>query len=219
MNISDRIIKPRLENVYFIWGRGKTTVAAILAERFGGVIYSTDDSRWPHMCEAHPDEQPYMCRDYEAEYGVSFWELPKEVIAEREEHFLREMTPFIIADLLVMAGKHRIIFCEGDIDYNAVFPIASHAVYLCNRSTDFDWFARPDHADALDAIRCRTDLSETEKQEKIDAAYEAVAQNEGEIPEWVTRHHIPVVVWDDRTTPVDTADAVAEVLGLTALKT
>ena len=62
MNISDRILKQRLENVYFLWGRGKTTIAAILHDRFGAVIYSTDDSRWPHMCEAHPDEQPYMCR-------------------------------------------------------------------------------------------------------------------------------------------------------------
>ena len=56
---------------------------------------------------------------------------------------------------------------------------------------------------------------EAVKQEKIDAAYNAVAQNEGTIPEWVIRHHIPVIVWDDHTTPEETADAVAEVLGLT----
>ncbi len=215
MFIGNHILKQRLRNVYFLWGRGKTTIANILRERYEAIIYSTDDSRWPHMCEAHPDEQPYMCRDYEAEYGVTFWELPKEVIAEREEHFLVEMTPFIIADLLVMTGQHCTVFCEGDIDYEAVAPIASHAVYLCNRSTYLDWFSRPDHADALDAIRRRTDLSDVEKQEKIDAAYNVVAQNEGTIPEWVIRHHIPVIVWDDHTTPEETADVVAEVLGLT----
>ncbi len=211
MNISDNILKRRLENVCFLWGRGKTTVATLLRERLGdaAVIYSTDDSRWPHMCEAYPDEQPYMCRDYEAEYGVSFWELPKDVIAEREEHFLAEMTPFIIADLLTMAGKHKIIICEGDIDYGATAPIASHAVYLCNRSTGFDWFDRPDHADALDAIKNRTDLTDAEKQEKIDAAYAAVACDEETVPDWVTRNGIPVVVWDDTTTPEQTADEVA----------
>ncbi len=213
MNISDRIIKRRLENVYFLWGRGKTTIANLLCKRFGdtAVIYSTDDSRWPHMCEADPAEQPYMCRDYEAEYGVSFWELPKEIIAEREAHFLVEMTPFIVADLLMMAGKHKIILCEGDIDYDAVAPIASHAVYLCNRSTGFDWFERPDHADALNEIRCRTDLSDAEKQEKIEAAYAAVAGGEGIIPNWVKKHNIPVVIWDDTTTPEQTVDEVAGV--------
>jgi len=214
MNISDRILKHRLENVYFLWGRGKTTIAAILRARFGAVIYSTDDSRWPHMCQAHPEEQPYMCRDYEAEYGVTFWELPKAVIAEREAHFLCEMTPFIVADLLTMAGKHPIVICEGDIDYEAAAPIASHAVYLCNRSSGFDWFNRPDHADALDAIRRRTDLTDVEKQAKIDAAYEAVNTDEGRIPAWVRQHGIDVVIWDDHTAPDETADAVAVVFGL-----
>ena len=216
MFIANRILKQRLQNVYFLWGRGKTTIAALLLKHLGdsAVIYSTDDSRWPHMCEADPSEQPYMCRDYEAEYGVSFWELPKEVIAEREEHFKQEMTPFITADLLTMAGKHDVILCEGDIDYEAVAPIASHAVYLCNRSSSFDWFNRPDHAEALDAIRRRTDLSDDEKQEKIDAAYAAVAQNEGEIPTWVEHLGIPVVIWDAQTAPEQTAEAVARLFGL-----
>ena len=216
MNISDGIIKRRLENVYFLWGRGKTTVANILREKLGdsSFIYSTDESRWPHMCEATPSEQPYMCRDYEAEYGVSFWELPKEVIAEREEHFLREMTPFIIADLLTLKEKYKYIICEGDIDYEAVVPIASHMVYLCNQSSFFDWFNRPDHSDALDVIRNRTDLTDAQKQEKIDAAYDAVAQSEGNIPEWVSRLGIPVVIWDDQTSPENTAEEVAAVFGL-----
>ena len=82
MFIANRILKQRLQNVYFLWGRGKTTIAALL------------------------------------------------------------------------------------LDYEAVAPIASHAVYLCNRSSSFDWFNRPDHAEALDAIRRRTDLSDDEKQEK-----------------------------------------------------
>ena len=216
MVIANRILKQRLRNIYFLWGRGKTTVARLLCERLShsAVTYSTDDSRWPHMCEADPAEQPYMCRDYEAEYGVSFWELPKEVIAEREEHFLCEMTPFIIADLLTMTEKHRYIICEGDIDYEAVFPIASHMVYLCNQSSFFDWFNRPDHSDALDVIRNRTDLTDAQKQEKIDAAYDAVAQSEGNIPEWVSRLGIPVVIWDDQTSPENTAEEVAAVFGL-----
>jgi len=47
MYIADHILKRRLENVYFLWGRGKTTIASHLSSHFGGMIYSTDDSRWP----------------------------------------------------------------------------------------------------------------------------------------------------------------------------
>lgn len=48
----------------------------------------------------------------------------------------------IIADLLALSSQHKVIICEGDIDYKAVIPVASHAIYLCNHGTKFDWFAR-----------------------------------------------------------------------------
>ncbi len=35
MNIADNIIRNRLENVYFLWGRGKTTIANQLHEKKG----------------------------------------------------------------------------------------------------------------------------------------------------------------------------------------
>lgn len=63
--IADNIIKNRLKNVYFIWGRGKTTIATKLQEKYGYYVYSTDDSRYPHVMEAESDNQPYMCRDFE----------------------------------------------------------------------------------------------------------------------------------------------------------
>lgn len=44
MNIANNIIRNRLKNVYFIWGRGKTTIAKMLREKYGFYIYSTDDS-------------------------------------------------------------------------------------------------------------------------------------------------------------------------------
>lgn len=91
MHIADSIIKNKLKNVYFIWGRGKTTIANELHRKYGFYIYSTDDSRDRLMDQANPKDQPYMCRDFESEYGVkSFWELPAEVISEREKHFVFE---------------------------------------------------------------------------------------------------------------------------------
>ena len=92
MYIPDNIIRKRIENVYFIWGRGKTTIAKKLHEKHGFYIYSTDDSRASHVKAADANNQPYMCRDIRGimkEYGVKdFWALPKEVIQEREDHFV-----------------------------------------------------------------------------------------------------------------------------------
>ncbi|MBE6665721.1 MAG: hypothetical protein E7603_05825 [Ruminococcaceae bacterium] len=108
MNIADSIIKNKLKNVYFIWGRGKTTIANRLKEEYGFYIYSTDESRDRQMKLANPIDQPYMCRDFQKEYGVkSFWELSKEVIEEREKHFVAEMTPMMVAELIQLSAWHK----------------------------------------------------------------------------------------------------------------
>lgn len=209
MNITDQVIREKLSNVYFIWGRGKTTIARALQAKHGFYLYSTDDSREWHMTKAAPEHQPYMCRDYVKEYGVKrFWALPREVIADRERHFLAELTSMIISDLVILAAQHRVVLCEGDIDYEMVIPVASHMVHLCNAGTAFDWFERPDHRDVLDVIRCRTDLSEQEKDVITRNAYQSVAQAEGQVPDWVTEHLVKNIVWDDRTSVEQT---VAEV--------
>jgi len=214
MNIGDSIIKNKLKNVYFIWGRGKTTIANRLKEKYGFYIYSTDESRDRQIKLADPIEQPYMCRDFQKEYSVkSFWELPKEVIEEREKHFVAEMTPMMVAELIQLSALHEVIICEGDIDYCAIVPIATHTVYLCNQSTSFDWFKRSDHEDVCDVIYRRIDLSEEEKQLVIQNAYESVAANEGVIPDWVVDLGIKNIVWNDNTSIDTTALEVATYFG------
>lgn len=65
MTIADNVIKNKLKNVYFIWGRGKTTIANELHNQYGFFIYSTDDSRNRLIRLASPEYQPWMCRDIE----------------------------------------------------------------------------------------------------------------------------------------------------------
>lgn len=214
MIIADSIIKNKLKNVYFVWGRGKTTIANRLKEKYGFFIYSTDESRDRQMKLANPVDQPYMCRDFQKEYGVkSFWELPKDVIADREKHFVEEMTPMMMAELIQLSALHKVIICEGDIDYRAIAPIATHAIHLCNQSTSFDWFNRPDHEDIRSTVLDRTDLSEEEKQLVIKNAYESVAVNEGTLPDWVVELGIKNIVWNDHTSIDTTATEVAEYFG------
>lgn len=216
MNIADSIIKNKLKNVYFIWGSGKTTIANRLSEKYGFYVYSTDESRNRQMKSANPVDQPYMCRDFEKEYGVkSFWELPKEVIAEREVHFVAEMTPMMVAELIQLSSLHKVIICEGDIDYSAIAPVATNAVHLCNQSTSFDWFNRPDHENIRDTVAGRTDLSDEEKRQIIEHAYECVTPAESNIPDWVTELGIKNIIWNNHTSIDTTANEVAEYFGFT----
>lgn len=214
MNIADSIIKNKLKDVYFIWGSGKTTIANRLNEKYDFYVYSTDESRNRQMKSANPVDQPYMCRDFEKEYGVkSFWELPKEVIAERETHFVAEMTPMMVAELIQLSSLHKVIICEGDIDYCAIAPVATNMVHLCNQSTSFDWFDRPDHENIRDTVARRTDLSDEEKQRVIEKAYECVTPAELSAPDWVTELGIKNIIWNDHTSIDTTAAEVAEYFG------
>ncbi|HAS37541.1 MAG TPA: hypothetical protein DCS04_02860 [Ruminococcaceae bacterium] len=216
MNIADSIIKNKLKNVYFIWGSGKTTIANRLNEKYGFYVYSTDESRNRQTKIANPVDQPYMCRDFEKEYGVkSFWELPKDVIAERETHFVAEMTPMIVAELIQLSSLHKVIICEGDIDYYAIAPVAAHMVHLCNQSASFDWFDRPDHENIRDTVAKRTDLSDEEKQRVIERAYECVTPAELSAPGWVAELGIKNIIWNDHTSIDTTAVEVAEYFGFT----
>ena len=214
MDIADNIIGNKLKNVYFIWGRGKTTVSNILQNKYGCYIFSTDKARDRNMAYARPEYQPVMCRDFVKEYGVnSFWELPKEVISYREEHFLQEVTPMIVADLIAISSQYETVICEGDIDYTAIIPIAEHFVYLNNRGTKFDWFDRPDHESIVDITNKRTDLTDEEKAAVISNAYDAVSGNEGVVPDWVSENDVKVISWDDSVTAEETAAETAEYFG------
>ncbi|MBQ8215982.1 MAG: hypothetical protein IJZ33_06945 [Clostridia bacterium] len=204
----------KFANVYFLWGRGKTTIANILRKRFDVYIYSTDEARDRLFLTATPEKQPYMCRDYLSEYGVSsFWELPGEVIADREVHFLEEVTPMMIRELIALSDEHDTVICEGDIDYKQIVKLFDNTVYLQNCGTKFDWFNRYDHND-LDYIRSRTDIDEAQKQTLIDQAYAVVSADEGKLPDFVVENHIKVIAWNDNTTPEETATEVESYFNL-----
>jgi len=215
MLIADNILRDRLKNVYFIWGSGKTTAANKLHEKYGFYIYSTDAGRDINFRKADPLYQPYMCRDYVKEYNVrSFWELPSDVIADRELHFLNEVTPMLIADLLVLAAHNNIVICEGDIDYKSILPLTNNIVYLLNIGQKYDWFNRPDHSDALESINKRNDLNFNDKQEIINKAYETASSWDNSLPNWVIEHGIKYIKWDNNTDPIKTADEIVHYFGL-----
>lgn len=220
MNIADNIIKQKLKNEYFIWGRGKTTIANELSKSFSCYIYDVDKNRYHHWKNtADPQYQPYMCRDFDREYGVKdFWELPPEVIHERETNWLHEFTPMAVIDLMLLSQSHDVILCEGDVDCVSIIPIASHIVYLSNQGTKFDWFNRPDHNNALDSIKNRMDITDKDKDEIILNARNSVGTNEDKIPDWVILNDIKCVIWNDKSSVEQTSAHVADYFGFKKMR-
>lgn len=139
--------------------------------------------------------------------------MPNEIISERECHFVAEMTPMIIVELMILASKYEVVICEGDIDYATVAPVAEHCIHLNNRGTRFDWFSRPDHENIIDNVNKRDDLSNDEKKALVDKAYSAVSSNETVVPDWVIENNIKHIVWNDNISKEETAREVAEYFG------
>jgi hypothetical protein len=212
MNIPDNVLKEKLKNIYFIWGRGKTTIANELNRRHNVYVYSTDEARDRLFASADPQYQPWFRRDLVKELGLKdFWQIPKERMAELENHILEELTPFIIAELLVLSSQHDVIICEGDIDEATIIDLTSRAVRLINQGTQFDWFNRPDHVSRLDRIRNRADLSDAEKEAIIEQAYDTISsmevtkcKNDGAIE----------IVWNDTIAVEVTTNMVEKAFGL-----
>lgn len=128
-----------------------------------------------------------------------FWELPAEVVADREKHFIEEVTLMIIVDLIELSAKQDVIICEGDIDYAAVAAVAANMVFLQNCGAKFDWFNRPDHENIFETVGKRSDLSDDEKAAVIKNAYNIVSGDGSILPEWVKRLNIKCIAWDDNT--------------------
>lgn len=166
MIFSNGVIKRALENVYFIWGSGKTTAANALAERHGFFVYHTDESRSRHFHNADPNDQPAMCRDV-----PDFWALEPEDALAWEGAVVKEMTPMIVAELIGLAAQHKGVICEGDIDIDQIAPVAANAVTISNHGAEYDFFSRPEQAHMLEEIKSRTDIDESEKQRRIENAY------------------------------------------------
>ena len=208
MNIPDNIIKKKLENVYFIWGSGKTTTANALAEKHGFYVYHTDDSRSWHCKNAQPEFQPAMCRDV-----PDFWALEKDDALQWESDIVREMTPMIIADLIGLAAQHKGVICEGDIDIDGIMPVVTNAVTISNHGKDYDFFDRPEQKHMLDDIKNRTEITEEEKQKLIDNAYHILSNDSTDkfsIPRETELYGVKQIIRDNTTNIEQVAEMIEE---------
>ena len=205
MFIADNILKQRLQNVYFIWGSGKTTIANALQKKYDCFVYHTDYERARHSRSADPAFQPALCRDV-----PDYWALDPEDAKQWEKDIVREFTPMVVSDLLALAPQHKCIICEGDIDIDQIVPIATHAVTISNYGNAYDFFARPDQQGMLDGILNRADLSDSEKAERVKNAYDIVGNNTTpEIPYETQKYGIKQIIRYESSTIEETTNLIA----------
>lgn len=168
MNIPENILSLKLNNVYFIIGgscSGKTTSAKYLSEKFGMYHYSTDNMRNTYYERASIEYQPTMCRKIN-----EFYDLSVDEALEYEANVIKEVTPMIVTDLIELTGKYDKIICEGVYAILITSLISfNKKIYL--KTTDEiiqnDFFYRPLQSQILESIRNRTDITESEKEDRI----------------------------------------------------
>lgn len=196
-------MRAKLSKVCFILGSGKTTAANALQRLYGGVIYHTDE-RERYVNAAVPEYQPALCREVE-----DYFALEVEDARSWERAIVREMTPMIIADL-IETRSDGFIWCEGDIDIEAVSRVATHAVYIVSCAAAFDFFDRPEQAHMLEAIMS-SELSEEEKRKRIENAYRIVGDGSDRgIPCEVKESGIKVIYRFANSTPESVAKEIYE---------
>ena len=115
-----RLIEPletlqiRLAHVYWLGGSpcaGKSSIADLLAERYGMRIYRCDDAFYRHRDLITPAEQPVFYRLMQLS-SEDLWMRPVVQQTAEEIEIYREEFGLILADLLAMDGSHPIL-AEG----------------------------------------------------------------------------------------------------------
>ena len=204
MVIADNILRHQLRNVYFLWGSGKTTIANALAKQYDLYVYHTDHERQRHAQSADPQFQPALCREV-----PDYWALEPEDARQWERDIVREFTPMVIADLVALAATHSYVICEGDIDIDLVMPVASHVVTLTNQGSSYDFFDRPEQKQMLEDILHRTDLTEAEKQLRVENAYRIVGGTPPDTPRETQLYGVTQIFWNEHIPVEVTTSKVA----------
>ena len=157
-------------NVYFLLGcpcSGKTTVGNILAQKYNMLYFSGDNKRFDYYKYAEKEKHPFMTKD-----ASDFWSWSLEEMVAWEKGVVSEQTPYILNDLNELSQTNDLILFEGMLDLAVVSKIvpANQIVYLSVEKSvcEREFFAREDHRGMLDNILNTQDISEEEKQRRID---------------------------------------------------
>ncbi|WP_160679859.1 hypothetical protein [Clostridium sp. C8-1-8] len=156
MNIKDNVLRKYLENVYIIGGNacsGKSTMAKLIAEKYGFTLYQMDEHYEEHRKMANETDQPNMC--YPRDDIYAFFNRPVLEYASSLQGAIKEEVPMVLLDLIELQKDKPVIadvlFTPMDIE--GVIP-RDRAVFLTsNRElVESDYFNRPEKRDFYDCV-------------------------------------------------------------------
>lgn len=157
MDIKNNILKKELENVYIIGGNacaGKTTMAKMLAEKYGFTLYQMDMHYDEHRSVADEKNQPNMC--YPTDDIYAFFNRPVKEYADSLRRAVKEESQMVLIDLIKLPKDKPIVadvlFTSDDIEgiipkERAVF-ISSNKELVIN-----DYFNRPEKRDFYECVK------------------------------------------------------------------
>jgi 2-phosphoglycerate kinase len=112
--MSNETMKRELEHVFWIGGSpcsGKSSIAEMLASRYGLAAYRCDDAFFEHAKRVDPITQPMFHRIANMTWN-EIWMRPVDVQIAEEMTCYREEFEMIVADLLAYP-KSRPVIAEG----------------------------------------------------------------------------------------------------------
>ncbi|MDD3242326.1 MAG: hypothetical protein PHD32_01225 [Eubacteriales bacterium] len=218
MNIPNNILRQHLQNVFFLTGdscAGKSTAARALREKYGMYVYDSDAMRREHFARAQRRWQPCMTRpdaDTLTPAQARAWE--KDIV--------REMTPMMLCDLMQLAAQHESVLCEGDIDLALLCAAAPPGHVFCLFVSPSigqrEFFDRPDHANMLENIYGRADLTPAQKEAKAQRLRQIALGDTPRktllLPGEVARYGLPYYVRTQDGTVEEMLQAIEKAFGL-----
>ncbi len=217
MFLADNVISHHLQNVFWILGTpcgGKSTIARLLAEKCGAIVYSADEKFAQHKKIANPVEQPALCRKFKD--WDSYFEQPINEYSLWLKAVQDDLISMIIVDLLKLSEKRRVIF-EGFFDIETIERIAGYQkIVFLGATEDVIRDSYFDREDKKDMHRLIGSLSDPKGKYKkvLDLV---VSDSERDIKK-AKEIGLKVIIRDKDSSIIDTLEKVQSHFGLRDVK-
>ena len=129
MHIENNILKHYLRNCYFITGTayaGKSTMCAMLAERYGMVHYSENYGIHEMRAVADPVLQPNLCYTQQMPSWEAFVTRTPEEYNAWIEGSAREVSQFQVLELIKMSASGKKIIVDTNLSWEQLKEVSDY---------------------------------------------------------------------------------------------
>lgn len=156
MEIQNNVIKYNLKNVLFVCGTacgGKTTMAKLLADKYGLYLYDMDKMYDDHRAIAEEQYQPDTC--YHMKDFHEQWMRPVEEQARWNMNSIKEQTDMVLIDLMNISRNQKVVadvlyspvYTKEILDYNQIVFLTVDKAVLRSQ-----YFNRPEKRDFYEFV-------------------------------------------------------------------